>query len=320
MPRLLIVKTSSLGDVIHNLPVLADILAQHPDMHFDWVVEESFADIPALHPAVSAVIPVALRRWRKKPFSGATWCEMSAFRKRLQQVPYDLILDTQGLLKSALIACAARGVRHGQNRQSAREPLAALLYDHRHEVPRGGHAVVRNRQLAALALGYPLPQSPPDYGIRAPELLPALALPDLYIVALHATSRDSKLWPEMHWVTLGRQLAEQEIHLLLPWGNDKERQRAQAIAALVPQSVVLPHLRLSALASILAGARAAVGVDTGLVHLAVALGVPTVAIYTDTDPQLTGVYPGHSPAVNLGGAGRIPDSNVVYNTLKNIVN
>lgn len=319
MPRLLIVKTSSLGDVIHNLPILADIRQHQPDMEFDWVVEESFTDIPALHPAVSSVIPVALRRWRQKPFSSATWHEIAAFRQRLRQTPYDLVLDTQGLLKSALITRSARGMRHGQNRLSAREPLAALFYDRRHFVPRGQHAVVRNRQLAALALGYPLPESLPDYGIRAPESGPAIALPDQYVVALHATSRDSKLWPAAHWVTLGQQLFEQGIYLLLPWGNATEQQRAQAIAAQVPQSIVLPRLRLTALAGILAKARAAIGVDTGLVHLAVALGVPTVAIYTDTDPLLTGVYPGASLVANLGGAGQIPDPGVVYNTLMDIV-
>lgn len=319
MPRLLIVKTSSLGDVIHNLPILADIRAHHPDIEFDWVVEESFSDIPALHPAVLSVIPVAMRRWRKHPFSGATWREIAAFRQRLRQTPYDLVLDTQGLLKSALIARSARGMRHGQDRFSAREPLAALLYDRRHPVPRGQHAVVRNRQLAALALDYPLPVSPPDYGIRASESMPTIDLPEQYVVALHATSRDSKLWPAAHWVTLGQQLLEQGTCLLLPWGNAAEQLRAQAIAAQVPQSVVLPRLRLNALAGILAKARAAIGVDTGLAHLAVALGVPTVAIYTDTDPLLTGVYPGASLAANLGGTGQIPDPGIVYNALMDII-
>lgn len=320
MPRLLIVKTSSLGDVVHNLPVLADIRAHYPGMRFDWVVEESFAEIPALHPAVSAVIPVALRRWRKSPFSGITWREIAAFRQRLQQQRYDFVLDTQGLLKSALIARCADGIHHGQDRASAREPLAAMFYDIRHHVPRCQHAVLRNRQLAALALGYPLPQSPPDYGIRAPQAASSMALPGSYMVCLHATSRDSKLWPEAHWIALGRQLAAEGIALLLPWGNDKEQQRAQTIAAQVPQAVVLPRLRLAQLAAILAGARAAVGVDTGLVHLAAALGIPTVAIYTDTAPLLTGVYPGGSPAANLGGAGQNPDPEVVYNTLIDMVN
>lgn len=319
MPRLLIVKTSSLGDVVHNLPILADIRAHHPDMQFDWVVEESFMDIPALHPAVDGVIPVALRRWRKRPLSAATWHEMAAFRRQLRAQRYDCVLDSQGLLKSALIAASARGERHGHDRQSAREPLAALFYDRRHAVPRNQHAVVRNRQLAALALGYPLPSTPPDYGLQA-GTPPALALPERYLVGLHATSRDSKLWPQPRWVALGERLAADGIRLLLPWGSAAEQQRAQAIAAQVPGCEVLPRLRIRELAGLIAGACGVVGVDTGLVHLAAALGVPTVALYTDTDPLLTGVYAGGSPAENLGGRGMNPDPDVVYNTLIRMVN
>lgn len=320
MPRLLIVKTSSLGDVIHNLPILADIRAHYPDMQCDWVVEESFADIPALHPAVATVIPVAIRRWRRNLLEPATWREIAAFGKRLRERQYDFILDTQGLLKSALIARAAHGIRHGQDRHSAREPLASALYQHAHAVPRGQHAVARNRELAALALGYPMPASPPDYGIRAlPIALPA-ALPSPYIVGLHATSRDSKLWPVENWVALGRELSAHGTHLLLPWGNEKERLRAQFIATEVTQAIVLPRLQLTELASILAGARGVVGVDTGLVHLAVALDLPTVALYTDTDPSLTGVYPADfRRARNLGGIGRNPDATSVLATLNSIV-
>lgn len=320
MPRLLIVKTSSLGDVIHNLPILADIRAHYPDMQCDWVVEESFADIPALHPAVATVIPVAIRRWRRSLFAPATWHEIAAFGKRLRERHYDFILDAQGLLKSAVIARAAHGIRHGQDRRSAREPLAALFYRHPHPVPRGQHAVARNRQLAALALGYPMPDSPPDYGIHATPITLPIHLPSPYVVGLHATSRDSKLWPVENWVALGRALSAQGTHLLLPWGNENERLRAQCIASEVAQAIVLPRLKLAELASILAGARGVVGVDTGLVHLAVALGLPTVALYTDTDPSLTGVYPADfQRARNLGGPGRNPEVSSVLAALSSIV-
>lgn len=315
MPRLLIVKTSSLGDVIHNLPILADIRAHFPDMQFDWVVEEGFAEIPALHPAVSDVIPVAVRRWRKHPFSRQTWREIGECRRRLALHPYDWVLDTQGLLKSAVIACGAHGPRHGQDQASAREPWAALFYQQRHHVPRGQHAVARNRQLAALALDYPMPQSLPDYGIRTPTPDLPVTLPDNYIVGLHATSRDSKLWPTEHWIALGRHLSQDNIHLLLPWGNDTEHARANAIAEQVSLASALPRLRLTELAAVMGHAKAVVGVDTGLVHLAVALGLNTVAIYTDTDPQLTGVYPGNSPAINLGNRQQTPSPQAVLNTL-----
>lgn len=315
MPRTLIVKTSSLGDVIHNLPILADIRAQRPDMQFDWVVEEGFADIPALHPAVDRVIPVAVRRWRKRLWAASTWRDINVARQQLRERQYDLVLDTQGLLKSALIASQARGVRHGQDSASAREPLASWFYQEKHAVPRGRHAVQRNRQLAALALGYAMPETAPDYGILAPLDL-ALEVPMPYVVGLHATSRASKLWPLQRWSTLGQRLSEHGLHLLLPWGSDAEYQRALAIAAAVPQAMVLPRLGIAQVAAVLAGARAAVGVDTGLAHLAVALGIPTVAVYTDTDPALTGLLAGREGyACNLGGVGQCPE---VEEVLKNL--
>ena len=316
MPHILIVKTSSLGDVIHHLPVLADIRKHLPEARFDWVVEESFAEIPALHPSVERVIPVAMRRWRKHLFSGDTWREIAACRAAIQVTPYDLVLDAQGLLKSAIIASQARGVLHGQDRASAREALAAAFYDQRHHVPRGQHAVTRNRQLAALAFGYPLPETSPDYGIEAAHRPLPLTLPERYLVGLHATSRDAKRWPERHWIALGQALADRGLALLLPWGSESEKACAEHISASVPGSVVLPRLSLSDLSTLLAGAEAAVGVDTGLVHLAAALGVTTVAIYTDTDPMLTGVCAGGGKAVNLGGIRQIPEPVAVLQAIE----
>ncbi len=319
MPRLLIVKTSSLGDVIHNLPVIADLHAHVPELVIDWVVEESFADILALHPGVAEVIPVAVRRWRKSLFARATRSEIAAFRKKLSGQRYDYVLDTQGLLKSAVIAAAAHGVRHGQDWNSAREPLASLFYNHCHAVARGQHAVNRNRQLAAAALGYTLDNAIPDYGIpRAATRY--LGLPPRYVVCLHGTSRDSKLWPVAEWVALGLALNAKKVPLVLPWGSEVERLRAEQIAAAVPQAVVLPRLRLADLATVLSGAEAAVGVDTGLIHLATALDVPTVAIYTDTDPVLTGVLGGgRARYVNLGGVGKIPPAQQVLVAISQVL-
>jgi heptosyltransferase-1 len=320
MPRrLLIVKTSSLGDVIHNLPVIADIRAHFPDMEIDWVVEESFADIPKLHPAVNAVIPVAMRRWRRALFSKNTWAKIGDCKRKLKAKSYDLVLDTQGLIKSAVIGSFARGTKHGQDKNSAREPIAACFYQHKHTIPWGEHAVVRNRQLVALALGYPTPITPPDYSIQAAKTKPPIKLPATYIVGLHGTSRASKLWPVENWIALGRHLSEQGLQLLLPWGNEVEHRRATTIAASLPQAVVLPKLGLNELAAVLAKAKAVVGVDTGLAHLAVALKVPTVAIYTDTDPSLTGLYPGlNSKAINLGGCSQMPAPEKVIEALNTI--
>ncbi|HEY8355660.1 MAG TPA: lipopolysaccharide heptosyltransferase I [Methylophilaceae bacterium] len=317
MPRMLIVKTTSLGDVIHNLPVIHDIRDQYPDMAIDWVVEESFADIPHLHPDVDRVLTVALRRWRKQPFTAQTWHEISTFRQQLQSRPYDLVLDTQGLLKSALICRLAKAPRHGYDRHSIREPLASCLYDQRHAVSRAQHAVPRIRQLAAQALRYPVPDTAPDYGIAATADVSDLKLPAEYIIGLHGSSRDSKLWPLDHWIDLARRLHMHGLSLAMPWGSQAEHARAAEIAANTPDTIVLPRLGLDRLAGIIARAHAAVGVDTGLMHLATALKIPSVAIYTDTDPALTGVHPGRDTiAVNLGGRQQMPCTDLVIQTLR----
>ena len=316
MPRILLIKTSSLGDVIHNLPVASDIAARMPDAVIDWVVEDAFADIPALHPRVSSVIPVATRRWRSALWRGATWNEIGRFRRRLQSHTYDLVLDTQGLLKSALIARAAHGVRCGQDRRSAREPLAARFYDRAYPVARGRHAVVRNRELAALALGYVMPVTPPDYGLRLSSERLSDDMPRDYVVCLHGSSRATKLWPEGHWIALARALTAQRLTPLLPWGSAAEHARAEAIAAGCPGARVLPRCALRRLAQILGQARAVVGVDTGLVHLAAALERPVVAVYTGSAPVLTGVYPRDpARAVNLGDAGQTPKVEAVLAAL-----
>ena len=304
MPKILLIKTSSMGDVIHNLPVVSDICARVPDACIDWVAEESFAGIPKLHPGVSEVIPVALRRWRKAPLSALTRAEMRAFGRRLRETQYDIVLDTQGLIKSAVIARVARGLRCGYAWESAREPAAALCYDRTFHVSKALHAVERNRLLAGQVFGYQ-PQMPVGYGIRAP----AVALPWLpqgpYAVLLHATSRDDKLWPEADWIALGQHFNRGGLTCIIPWGGAQEAERSRRLAAGIAQAVVPPALGLEALAALLAEAAVTVGVDTGLTHLAAALEVPVVALYCTTSPALTGVYTS-GPGVNLGGEGEPP--------------
>lgn len=299
--RFLLVKTSSLGDVIHNLPVVTDLRAHFPDAAIDWVVEESLADIARLHPGVRRVIPVALRRWRKSLLTADTWREMRAFRATLQAENYDLVIDTQGLLKSALITRMARGRRCGYDASSAREPVAARFYDATFEVPRNLHAVARNRRFAALAAGYTA-SAAPDYGIAAS---PAPTFLGTEAILLTATSRDDKLWPEDSWIAAGRALHERGLSCLLPAGSAPERERATRIAQAIPSSVALPPLSLPELAAQIADARIVIGVDTGLVHLAAALGRPTLALFCASDPALTGVV-ASTPAVNLGSRGRPP--------------
>lgn len=302
-PRFLLVKTSSMGDVIHNLPVATDLACAFPGCAVDWVVEQGFAELPKLHPAVRRVVPVAVRRWRRAPASGGTWDEIGAVRAALREERYDRVIDTQGLVKSAVLAALADGPRCGYDRASAREPLASLLYGRRCAVDRALHAVERNRRLAACCAGYAL-TGDADYGIAAPERrfdwLPARR----YAVLLTATSRDDKLWPEERWTALGRALAKRGLASVLPAGSDTERERAARLAQAIPGAAAAPPLGLAALASLLADSVAVAGVDTGLTHLAAALGRPVVGIYCATEPGLTGVHA--AQAVNLGGTGRLP--------------
>ena len=289
--KILIVKTSSLGDLIHMLPALSDAQQALPGLQADWVAEAPFADIPRWHPAVQQVIPIAMRRWRQAWRSRQTWQEIGATRAQLRAQRYDAVVDSQGLLKSALWSLQARGPRIGYDRHSAREPLAAWCYQHHCPVPRAQHAVARNRQLLAEALGYALPDSGPDYGLRGlARRLPALDfLPPAHcVVGLHGTSRDDKLWPTERWIALAQSLQAQNRQLLLPWGNEAEQTRAHTIAQHSPAARVLPRLGLNALAQVIDAADAVVGVDTGLLHLAAALGKPGLALYTATPPALTG--------------------------------
>ena len=303
MPRILLVKTSSLGDVVHNLPVASDLRAAVPGAEIDWVVEESFAAIPRMHAAVARVLPLAIRRWRSRLLDAGVRAEMRAFLQVLRQTAYDAVIDTQGLLKSALIAYAARGVRHGLDFASAREPLS-LFYDRTYSVPWTMHAVERNRALAAQAMGYPVPVSV-DYGARLSAAKFVWLPQGRYAVLVHGTSARAKLWPMARWVELGARLRERGMRSVLPWGSTDERLRAEEIARAVPDAVVAPGLSLADAAAVLAGARAAIGVDTGLAHLAAALTVPAVGLYCATDPAATGLY-GCARAVNLGGIGRPP--------------
>lgn len=320
--RILLVKTSSLGDVIHNLPVVNDILQHHPNAHIDWIVEESFADIPRLHPGVNQVFTVAIRRWRKQLLKCATWQQLRALKQKLSERQYDVIIDTQGLIKSALLAKLANGVRHGYDAASIREPWASRCYQHEHRISYQQHAVIRNRTLVAHSLGYALPTSAPDYGIYASNVqLPTeVNITTPFAIGLHGTSRDSKLWDEANWIALGQQLETQGVRLMLPWSNLAEQQRAQRIQSQLTLATVLPKLSIHQLAGVISHAQAAIGVDTGLSHLAAALNMPTVAIYTDTNPTLTGVMAGaHRTAINLGNIHQPPAVADVLSAYQSII-
>ena len=286
-------KTSSLGDVVHNCPAVSDAAREIPGAEIDWVVEAPFAGLAAMHPAVRRVIPVSVRRWRRQLWP---WKAIAAWRRDLRSERYDAVIDTQGLIKSALIARCALGRRHGMDASSAREGLAAWFYDDRHAVPRGQHAVERNRQLAGAALGYKV-TAPVDYGLSISE-----AATEPYGVFLTMTSRADKLWPEERWVETGRALGGR---IVLPWGSEPERVRVQRIAASLPDAQVPARMTLEQLARLFARSRYVLGLDTGLTHLAAAVGARTVGIYSGSDPALTGIY-GAARATNLGGISLAP--------------
>lgn len=304
-PRILLVKTSSLGDVIHNLPVATDIARALPAARIDWVCEPPYTALVRLHPAVQTAFAVPLRQLKKRWYSPAAWLEFRAAKAMLGQETYDLILDTQGLAKSAMIAGFAHGPRAGYDAASAREPVAARRYDHTHAVSRDLHAVTRNRRLAAAALGYPL-QGEADYGLAAREWPAPANIRKPFVVFLHATSRADKTWPVAHWIALGRTLEQRGINIVLPWGSPAERGVSEAISAgLATPAHIPPAMTIPEVAALLAQAQAVVGVDTGLAHLAVALDRPTIGLYCATEPGLTGLH-GGARALNLGGVGVTP--------------
>jgi len=295
--QLLIVKTSSLGDVIHTLPALTDAQEAVPGLKVDWVVEESFAEVPSWHPAVENVIPVAVRRWRKSWVQSFRSGEVARFRDQLRAREYDLIIDAQGLLKSALICIQARGVRAGLDQHSIREPLASRFYQQRIAVQKNQHAVQRVRELFAKALGYTFDHSAINYGIS----LPGIAEPEdgvtgkqSAIMFLHGTTWASKHWPLAYWQDLARIATANGFEVLLPWGNLQEQQRAKDIADVSPTGCrVLEKCGLTELALYMSQCQGVVAVDTGLGHLAAAQNLPVVSLYGSTNPALSGTFGYH---------------------------
>lgn len=289
--NLLIIKMTSLGDVVHMLPALTEAAARLPGLRADWVVEEGYAAIPAWHPRVERVIPSAIRRWRRGLGTRATWAEMAAFRGAIQAREYDLVLDAQGLVKSALVTRLARGPRAGLAPGSARETLACLAYARRYPAARELHAITRNRLLMARALDYEMgAEAAPRYGVAAPAAWPVPGLAKEYVVCLHGTARAEKEYPESDWAALLTRVSASGLGIALPWGNAAERARAERLAATLAGARVLPKLGLIELGGLIAAARGVIGVDTGLMHLAAAFRKPGIGLYPATPPERFGAY------------------------------
>lgn len=346
--KILLVKTSSMGDLVHALPAVSDIARAYPNARIDWLAERPFDAIARLHPAVHQVIPVAWRKWRKSLWRMETRHLMNDFWHTLRAETYDVVIDLQGLVKSAAMTRMARlsvaaptdcGVLRpclgycGYDAESVREPLATRAYQHRFSVSRQDTSVSRNRQLSAAALGYALDgvvdfglqglALPSDWSFLANAGVPsARPIEPTWVALIHGASRDEKLWDAQHWIQLIAHLAAQGQRCLLLWGSDAERVRSEHLYDAAVQAgvaadalpIVPPFLTITQVAQCLAVSRAVVGLDSGFTHLAAALARPTVGIYADFDPQLAALM-GVNYCVGLGGVGVPPTAEAVIEQL-----
>jgi heptosyltransferase-1 len=311
--NILLVRVSSLGDVLHNLPMVADILRHHPEARIDWVVEEGYVSLVRLNPQVRRVIPFALRRWRKSLGSRATRAEIGAFFRTLRECRYDYVFDTQGLLKTGVIMGAARVVKGGHkvglangSEGSGYEAISRVFHTDSVALDPRTHAVARGRLVAAKALGYSIDKVAPDFGLPGPEAQSSrpiwMPVGD-YAVFFHGTARAAKKWPSAHWIEVGKALAPMPV--LLAWGSPDERGEAELLAASLPNAIVLPKLSMDEAVTLARNAALAIGVDTGLTHIAAAFLRPTIELYCDSPKWKT--EGNWSPKIiNLGERGAPP--------------
>lgn len=288
MKRILLIKLTSLGDLLHALPALNDAYRADPEIEFDWAIDRSFSEVAAWHPAVKRLFPTSHRHWRKNLGSLSTYRSVKELIHNVREVEYDLVIDGQGNFKTALLSLLARGKRAGFDRHSVREWIAHFAYQKKCAASKKAHAIDRLRALFAQAIGYPLPQTPPDFSLKENCFTkPPFELPSSYLVFVHSAGWKTKLWPEEHWKELIKKAIQRGFHVLLPWGSPTEEQRAHRLA-IIGGAKVLPRLPLSQMGYILQHAAAAVCMDTGLSHLVASLGVPSITLYGPTNPELIG--------------------------------
>jgi heptosyltransferase I len=314
--RVLVVKTSSMGDVVHTLPAISDMVAAIPGVQIDWLVEKGFASIAAQHQGVSRVLPLEWRKWRKDLRAPANRQAMREWAASMKAHRYDAIVDFQGLIKSTLFSRFASGPRLGYDWSSIREPLASLGYDRKFAVSKSLHAIDRSRQLAALALGYPMPGSAPDFGMQTPTEAWRPPGHDRFAVLIPCASRVEKMWPQGDWIALARDLITQGLSVAVLWGSDAEKARADEIAKTTG-AIATPFLTVAQASEMLAFADLVIGLDTGLSHIAAARGRPTVGIYCDHEPGLAGLR-GSGPTISLGGKGQRPSLESVRQAISSV--
>jgi len=325
-PKILLVKLSSLGDVLHNLPIVWDLRSRLPAAQIDWVVEEGYVHLlePLLtrdgFKGIDHIIPFGLRRWKKNLFKLSTWQQFFTFKKQLQATQYDYIIETQGLLKSALVCALAdksnKAVVAGlanATQFSGYEPIARLFYKQCVQVPIDCHAVDRSRWVMCSALDWPLiarTNTPLFFSESFAQALSEKKIEGLqkpYVLCFHSTAREAKRWPNQHWVTLGQELASRGYQVVLPWGNAAEKAVSEELSKQIPRSLVPPAFSIEDAFSVIAYAALTIGVDTGLTHLAAVLGKPTVEIYCDSPRWKTEGY-WVKNICNLGDIGNSPSA------------
>ncbi|WP_194720750.1 lipopolysaccharide heptosyltransferase I [Noviherbaspirillum malthae] len=311
--KILIVRVSSLGDVVHNMPMVADILRHHPDAQIDWVVEEAYTSLVRLNTGVRHVIPFALRRWRKSLLASQTRAEIRRFRERLREDAYDFVFDTQGLTKTGIVMRMARlapgGMRFGLangTEGSGYEGVSRIFHHKSIPVDVRTHAVLRGRLVAAAAFGYKV-DTPANFLLAPPQVeqTPGWLQEGRYAVFFHATARASKQWAPENWVETAGLLAERGLPVLLAWGSDAEKEDAQRLAAQMVNATVLPKLSMMEAVLLAQRATLAIGVDTGLTHIAAAYERPTIELYCDS-PRWKTEGNWSSSIINLGDQGAPP--------------
>ena len=313
-PQILLVKLSSLGDVLHNLPIVWDLRARLPNAQIDWVVEEAYVGLltPLLSRegfrGIDRIIPFSLRRWKRNLFRLQTWKEFFTFKKELQAVSYDVIIETQGLLKSALVCALAHkslnavvaGLANATE-FSGYEPIARFFYSQSVQVPKQCHAVDRSRCVMSAALDWSLLDRKENPAIFYPDTYIAQLesteistklriLKKPYILCFHSTARESKRWNNGNWISLGKSLSSKGYQIVFPWGNSSEKKISAQLASQIDGAIVPDAFSIQEAFSMIAGAALTIGVDTGLTHLAAVLGRPTVEVYCDSPRWKTEGY------------------------------
>ena len=339
-PKILLVKISSLGDVLHNLPIIWDLRKRLPNAQIDWVVEEGYVHL--LEPlrsrdgfrGIDRVIPFGLRRWKKNLLQWSTWKEFFSFKAKLQEISYDIIIETQGLLKSAIICSLASKAPNAvvaglanATEFSGYEPIARFFYNQSVQVPVQCHAVDRSRWVMCSALDWPLVDRASELQFYPQAYVASLGanlegylhqLKSPYILFFHSTAREAKRWSNENWVALGKELSSRGYQIVLPWGNAAERANSASIASQVPGAFVPEAFSIEEAFSVISGAALTVGVDTGLTHLAAVLGKPTVEIYCDSPRWKTEGY-WSSKIRNLGDIQAPPSVEAVIEASVNLL-